>query len=343
MFPIGQGQGRIPRGNVCRADGLYGYESGLVDIMGLRGNLRRLVEPIRRNPVINNVVTNLGRRLLPSGPLRRWCVDHLAREGTVSIFLPWGTERHSIRLQSGSDWLTNRIWWDGVDAFEPEIGRYFGCLAPQARCVLDVGAYTGWYSVVAATLNPAGKVFAFEANPVVAASLRRNLELNCLENVQVLEYAITEADGQGDFHVGGAGLPSSSSLEPEWEGLYRSISVRTRSVDSVLDEAGKPPVDFVKIDVEGSEHRVLNGMVQTLRRCQPVLVVELLPDHRASCLDSLNSLTREGYDVYECTPEFLIPLPPGIDALMNARSINFLAVARNSKSLPLLEPFIREY
>ena len=311
--------------------------------MDLKGNLRRLADHIRRNPVVNNVVTSLGRRLLPSGPLRRWCVNHLAREGIVSISLPWGTERQSIRLQSGSDWLTSRIWWDGVDAYEPEIGPYFGCLAPQARCVLDVGAFTGWYSVVAATLNPAGQVFAFEANPVVAASLRRNLELNCLENVHVLECAVAEADGQGVFHVGGAGLPSSSSLESDWQGLYHSISVRTRSVDSVLEEAGKPPVDLVKIDVEGSEHRVLNGMVQTLRRCRPVLVVELLPDYRVSFLDSLDSLTREGYDFYECNPEALIPIAPGIDALMDVRSMNFLAVARNSKSFPLLEPFIQEH
>lgn len=295
-----------------------------------------LIDRARRTPAINIPLTSLGRRLLPSGSLRCWCLEHLPRTGTVTIDLPYGAGNKQVVLQSGSDWLTSRIWWDGVAAFEPEVGPYFSALASQARCVLDIGAYTGWYSILTAVLNPTARVLAFEANPIVAESLRKNLELNSLESVEIVECAVSAEDGEAQFHLGAPGLPSSSSLEAEWKGLDRTITVQTRSIDSVMESCGRPHVDLVKIDIEGSEHRAINGMKETILRCQPVMVIELLKAHRSTFLDILPFLTVAGYEIYQCTPEALLHVEPTVEAVTRAQAINFLAVTRDNQFLPLL-------
>jgi FkbM family methyltransferase len=295
-----------------------------------------LIDRARRTPAINIPLTSLGRRLLPSGSLRCWCLEHLPRTGTVTIDLPYGAGNKQVVLQSGSDWLTSRIWWDGVTAFEPEVGPYFSALASQARCVLDIGAYTGWYSILTAVLNPTARVLAFEANPIVAESLRKNLELNSLESVEIVECAVSAEDGEAQFHLGAPGLPSSSSLEAEWKGLDRTITVQTRSIDSVMESCGRPHVDLVKIDIEGSEHRAINGMKETILRCQPVMVIELLKAHRSTFLDILPFLTDAGYEIYQCTPEALLHVEPTVEAVTRAQAINFLAVTRDNQFLPLL-------
>ncbi len=254
----------------------------------------------------------------------------------MTIDLPYGAGNKQVVLQSGSDWLTSRIWWDGVTAFEPEVGPYFSALASQARCVLDIGAYTGWYSILSAVLNPTARVLAFEANPKVAQSLRKNLELNNLENVEVVECAVSAEDGEARFHLGADGLPPSSSLEAEWEGLYQTIAVETRSIDSVIESYGRPHVDLVKIDIEGSEWRAIIGMKETILRCQPTMVIELLEAYRPAFLKVLEFLTDTGYEFYQCTPESLLYVEPNGEALADAETFNFLAVTRDNRFRPLL-------
>jgi FkbM family methyltransferase len=245
-----------------------------------------------------------------------------------------------VFFQSGSDWITSRIWWDGVGAFEPEVGKVFSAIAVEARCVLDIGAYAGWYSVVAATLNEATRVLTFEANPEIAVVLRQNLKLNHLSNVYLMECAIAAADGEAEFHLGSEGLPPSSSLEVEWRGLHRTITVQTRSIDSVMDSLGQRIVDLVKIDIEGSEGDAITGMRNTIRRCGPVIIVEVLHSHRGRFVDSLNFLTGQGYTFYECTAEALMPLDNSVESLIVAESTNFLAVRNDSRFLSMLDPYI---
>ena len=170
-----------------------------------------LLDRVRRNTTVNSVVTSIGRLIVPRGRMRDWCLEHLPRYGTVQINLPYGSGTHQVRLQSGADWITSRIWWNGTEAFEPEVLRYFAPIAAKARGALDIGAYTGWYSVVAATLNANTEVLAFEPHPEIAASLQANLDLNSLNNVRVIRCAVAESEGEAEFYLGAAGLPSSST------------------------------------------------------------------------------------------------------------------------------------
>ncbi len=259
----------------------------------------------------------------------------------MDISVPIGGDDKSIRLVSGSDWLTSRIYWNGAQAFEPEVLLPFLAMSPGSRGTLDIGAYSGWYSLLASAANRQSKVFAFEANPVVAEALSANLRLNCSSNIQIFECAVSDAEGMAQFHVGSEGLASSSSLLVEWKGLHRTIEVPSRTIDSIMESEGNPPVDLAKIDIEGAEGNAIRGMERTIDRWAPVMIVELLHDHRDGFRPVARSLMTRGYRCYECREDELIPIDPLGDRFLGVDGINFLFASDRSLCGPDIEKLLR--
>lgn len=160
-------------------------------------------------------------------------------------------------------------------ALEPGVQEALRRHVAPGSVVYDVGANIGFFSLVAARLaGPSGQVAAFEPVAATAAALRRNLVLNDAGTVHVHEAAV------------GARSERSQLLsvdEPSWSHLAdRGCHTRTQDVVEVdvvtLDElvaAGLASPDVVKIDVEGSEVDVLEGMAETVRLSSPVIICEL--------------------------------------------------------------------
>jgi hypothetical protein len=93
----------------------------------------------------------------------KWTIKHLPRSGPVRSKLPNGAV---LRLWSrGDDWVSNQVFWRGWSGYEPETTPLFFHLAREAEVVLDVGAYVGFFAVLAALANPDGRVLAFEPMP----------------------------------------------------------------------------------------------------------------------------------------------------------------------------------
>jgi FkbM family methyltransferase len=158
---------------------------------------------------------------------------------------------------------------------------WFG-LASRADVVLDVGAHVGLYTLLAAHANPKSRIFAFEPHPSVYGRLIRNLTLNGLENVRCMRAACGAREGTAElYEVDVPGVPSGSTLDSrfmkrEWGIRSRVVSVLT--LDALAAGADLGTVDLVKLDTEGTEPQVLEGMRDTLRRHRPVIFCEVLPD-----------------------------------------------------------------
>ena len=90
------------------------------------------------------------------------------------------------------DGISNPIYWRGWEFYEPEMSELFFRLAETSATVLDVGAYIGFYALLAAHANPKGEVYAFEPMPTVFERLARNAELNQLSNLQCINLALGE-------------------------------------------------------------------------------------------------------------------------------------------------------
>lgn len=129
--------------------------------------------------------------------------------------------------------------------------------------VVDIGANIGLYTVIAARLvGPNGKVFAFEPEPENIAFLKKNIELNKLNNVIIYDCGLGERPGQVNlykdkYNKGHHSIVRSDSAE----GV---ISIKIDTLDNILSEYGSLKVDIIKMDIEGAEYFALQGMKKTL-------------------------------------------------------------------------------
>ena len=155
----------------------------------------------------------------------------------------------------------------------------FAALACDADLVLDIGAYTGIFSLLAARVAPTAAVHAFELIPAAAVMAVQNVVANDLITRVHVHLEGVGADGQtitvptGD---GGSALPDFMSSGLHFE---HGVSVGLVSLDTVLQRLSEPPSRVVmKIDVEGAESAVLAGATRLLADTRPDMLCEILPD-----------------------------------------------------------------
>jgi FkbM family methyltransferase len=171
-------------------------------------------------------------------------------------------------------------------------------LRPGATFV-DVGANWGYFALLAAErVGPAGRVVALEPDARVFARLEENVARNRLGGVLPLALAAAEGPGTARLarYAEGSGNRGVSSLQLPGDG----VAVATDALDAVLDRAGVDVADLVKIDVEGAESRVVQGMRDGLARGRyRRVMIELHPGIVPGVTAAVSGLMRAaGYAGY---------------------------------------------
>jgi FkbM family methyltransferase len=171
-------------------------------------------------------------------------------------------------------------------------------LRPGMWCV-DVGANYGYYTLLmAAASGRGGRILACEPNPLLAETyLPGNLALNgCREQVGICQKVIGARDQEQVDFVLHHGDYATSSLD-RWAYPHRAeaIQVPMATLDRLC--ADWPRLDLVKIDAEGAEALVWEGMQATLRRFPHAAVVLELHLQRdpQQTVSFLHQLQRAGY------------------------------------------------
>lgn len=141
----------------------------------------------------------------------------------------------------------------------------------------DVGANTGFFSLIAARLvGTGGSVYAFEPVTENAVAVRKNSELNNFTNLKVFEVAVGRCCGSEELLLtdwdGGSTLSTSAVRTSE---PVSKRTVRVVSLDEFIPAEHLRKPDLVKIDVEGVELEVLRGMTKTIAESKPILLYEV--------------------------------------------------------------------
>lgn len=139
--------------------------------------------------------------------------------------------------------------------------------------MLDIGANTGWFTMLAAGIvGSEGRVIAVEPWSENCRLILLSIAENSFTNIELWPFALDRARGWAHFmtYVG-----SNAGFVPESMSAIRDgmgSIVPTFSLDETfpLDAT----IDFMKIDVEGAEYRILQGAEKTLERCRPVIISE---------------------------------------------------------------------
>ncbi len=157
--------------------------------------------------------------------------------------------------------------------------------------VIDVGANIGEFS--RAVAGCAGQVISVDPDPNVWGVLARNLE--GLNNVRILQIALSDTDGEIDFYLSTESADSSIVQPRKFSDV---IKVRASTLDSLVKDAALPMVDFLKLEAEGWEPEILAGARQTLKITNKVAVDAGPERHGQPTADAVEKLlTDAGFSV----------------------------------------------
>ena len=167
----------------------------------------------------------------------------------------------------GVKWIVgSHIHGCWLGSYELEMQKCVAKYVKRGDVFFDVGANVGFYSVLAARLTDPAMVYSFEPLPMNLSYLRKHLELNRMQDVKVIEMAISDEVGTAFFEV----------EKTRAMGRLResgSLCVRTSTLDSLLSEEKVPPPHFIKMDIEGAEFHALLGARQCFTRYRPKLLL----------------------------------------------------------------------
>lgn len=157
----------------------------------------------------------------------------------------------------------------------------FRALVGEATTVFDVGANVGLFTYVAASHAPQAAVRAYEPNADLAALIERNLARNgWASRATVRREGVSALSGVRPFYMHAIDVESSfESVRAPRSGTASTINVPVVALDDVFASDGiEPATTLLKIDVEGHEMRVLDGLERTLSRrgARPTLLMEFL-------------------------------------------------------------------
>lgn len=235
----------------------------------------------------------LARRLVSF--LYRW----LAPKGIILIKV----REHKMYVDS-RDITISRILLT-VGSWERGTTRLFEDIIQKGMVVLDVGANIGYFTLIAAKLvGEEGKVFAFEPEPYNFDLLVRNLKLNGYHNVTPAQKAISDKNGRATLFLDRTQWDQHSLSRRNVTNFSgNSIEVDVQTLDDFLKDFGHR-VDFAKIDVQGAELAVIQGMRHIIESNKNLkLVVEFNPEglrrFGSSPEEFLNRLTGYGFKLYQ--------------------------------------------
>ncbi len=270
-----------------------------------------------RLPGLRQIVRTAARRgIIPQSIWRRIPIT-----GTVYIQIDPDTE---VRYRSElMDHLGRALFFNDAIGWEPEVLRILPSLARLSPGILDVGAHTGLFTLIAMAANPKARGVAVEPVLANAQLLHANLEANHLATRCILcVAAVAEQPGVVAFDRGPIELPMTSSIRAD---VLDADSYRVPAVNLDTIARWLPTADLVKVDVEGFEHLVLGGGRELFATSRPTIIIECLLGSRIGEHDQY--LDDLGYKRFHLLPGHAKPIDR-IHPTADGPSHNYLLAAR---------------
>lgn len=218
----------------------------------------------------------LSKLIKQNSKIKEKLYQDLRFEGNMNIKVG---ETNLILFNPGFTTIENELFWNGLEeGWEKVSMDIWKKLSKEANCILDIGANTGIYSLVAASINPNAEVFAFEPVQRTASIFKTNLELNPALKIELFEVAVSNNSGTATFYD----LPTNSQYSASLnEDMLASFSNRISYDVSViklddLEELKNKKIDLIKLDVEMHEPEAIEGMIEIIKANEPTFLIEIL-------------------------------------------------------------------
>ncbi len=204
-------------------------------------------------------------------------------------------------------------------------------LAPfirESHVILDVGAHAGSHSLIYSALNPDAQIYAYEPQRALHELLKFNIAIQKCYNIIPIAAALGNKHCTAQMHATipdgpNCNMPINSTDMFNFGGRQLGVGgepVQIYTLDDIW-HACTPPVDFIKIDVEGFENFVVDGARNLIRHCSPVIFFE----HN----EKRPTVYMDGY--YNPAPSILTALKEYNYRLKECAGGNFLAIPSTAR------------
>lgn len=168
-----------------------------------------------------------------------------------------------------------------------DVGKYYE--VKEGGVVLELGAYIGMYAIkMAQIVGKKGKVLAVESMRRNFEILKKNISNNNLDNIIAINKAVWHEKGVLKFY---SNKKQDNSAINGVVDTKNTIDVQSDTVDNIVKENNLTRVDFVRIQVNGAEKNVLEGMEETFK-LKPVIMLMIIYDDRNKIVKMLH---EKGY------------------------------------------------
>jgi FkbM family methyltransferase len=165
--------------------------------------------------------------------------------------------------------------------------------------VVDAGARIGTFAAkISAAVGDEGKVIAIEPEPRNFACLKKNIEANRLTNVTAIQKMLWSRAQQLSLILSSNPASHSAYRDAFYGSTNESVAVEAESLDEILEDLGIGSVDFIKMDIEGSEVEAVKGMQKTLQSQVQLAIAAYHPvDVKSAHEIIIPQLEQLGFDV----------------------------------------------
>jgi FkbM family methyltransferase len=186
--------------------------------------------------------------------------------------------------------------------YESEESIFIYKMINDGDVVFDIGSHIGWYTINFAKKFPSAFVYGFEPVPTTFEFLKKNVKLNHIKNVNVYNYGLSEKNETIPFHYfpGGSALASPKNLINHKK--TELVQCCLKCLDDEMHSYNIKKLDFMKIDVEGCELKVLKGGIKSIKKFRPIIYIELYDPwckkFGYAANDAMKLLCELGYKCY---------------------------------------------
>jgi FkbM family methyltransferase len=165
--------------------------------------------------------------------------------------------------------------------------------------VVDAGARIGTFAAkISAAVGEEGRIIAIEPEPRNFACLQKNIEANRLTNVTAIPKMLWSSAQQMDLILSGSPASHSVYRNAFYGSTHESIAVEAETLDNILESLAIGSVDFIKMDIEGSEIEALKGMTKTLQSQVQLAIAAYHPvDEKSAHEIIIPQLEQLGFEI----------------------------------------------
>ena len=234
---------------------------------------------------------------------------HLVFKGLGSLVRSWPQHASTVTKDGTSfrDCDLNQYMYRALfvyGAYEFDVDWMVHRVLRPGDTVIDAGACFGYHALSAGKrVAPGGRVYAVEPQPEMFAALTQNLSINALTNIEIDRIALSDHAETLKLHIFPDLDPGCTSIATLDRCDFETIECPAISMDDYIQRKGIGEVTLIKLDVEGSEMRVIKGARNLLSSGRPPLwILEVNQETSRACGytpdDLLSLLKQYGYSFY---------------------------------------------